>query len=147
MLTRTSILEEYIRLRDRYRDVYVDVFEEDKGYTIIIYCGIKPDDKVKLFKELDRLVACIGGEKVEYEDEDILDEDDVEELCQLYRRIGREHEAEKLANELAEQGNRIVGKVDYTQYKYIIRIPLKGGYRIKNYTVDKDALIIKLDRG
>ena len=61
--------------------------------------------------------------------------------------MGREHEAEKLANELAEQGNRIVGKVDYPQYKYIIRIPLKEGYKIENYMIDKDALIIKLERG
>ena len=60
MLTGTSILSEYIRLKNRYRDVYVDFFEKDDGYTIIIYCCIKPDDKVKLFREFDRLVACIG---------------------------------------------------------------------------------------
>jgi len=66
--------------------------------------------------------------------------DEVEGLRQLYRRIGRGYEADKV-------GNRVVSKVDYPQYKYIIKIPLKEGYKIKNYTVDKDALIIKLERG
>ena len=110
MLTRTSILEEYIRLKNRYRDVYVEVFEKDDGYTVIIYCGIKPDDKVRLFKEPNRLVACIGEE--EFECEDIL-----------------------------------MGKCTCREYKYIIKIPIKEKYKIKNYTVDKNALIIKLERG
>ena len=110
MLTRTSILSEYIRLKNRYRDVYVDVFEKDDGYTVIIYCGIKPDDKVRLFKEPDRLVAYIGEERFEYED-------------------------------------MVMGEATCREYKYMIKNTVKGGYKIKNYTVDKDALIIKLERG
>jgi len=85
---------------------------------------VKPGEEVRLFKEFDRLIACIGMEKVEYEDEEILTDDEVEELRETYRKIGRYNEAEKI-------GNRITGKIDWPQYKYTFRIPIEGEYKIK----------------
>jgi len=46
-----------------------------------------------------------------------------------------------------EYEDESIGKASYTQYKYIIKIPLKEKYKIKNYIIDKNALIIKLERG
>ena len=85
---------------------------------------MKPGEEVRLFKEFDRLIACIGMEKVEYEDEEILTDDEVEELRETYRKIGRYNEAKKI-------GNRITGKIDWHQYKYTFRIPIEGEYKIK----------------
>ena len=139
MLTKASSVNEFIRLGKKYRDTYIEVFEDNGGYTIIVYCDVKPNDEVKLFKNFDRLIACIGMETVEYEDEDILNDEEVEGLRETYRKIGRYNEAEKI-------GNRIIGRIDWHQYKYIFRIPTEKEYRIKNYIIDKDALIIKLEK-
>ncbi|HEW94137.1 MAG TPA: hypothetical protein ENF47_05485, partial [Thermoprotei archaeon] len=89
MLTKASLVNEFIRLGKKYRDTYIEVFEDKDGYTVIIYCDIKPDDEVRLFKEFDRLIICIGMEKIEYEDE----------------IIGMDNK-------------RITGKVDWHLYKY-----------------------------
>ena len=139
MLTKVSLVNEFIRLGKKYRDTYIEVFEDNGGYTIIVYCDVKPNDEVKLFKNFDRLIACIGMETVEYEDEDILNDEEVEGLRETYRKIGRYNEAEKV-------GNRITGKIDWPQYKYIFRIPIEEDFKIKNYKIDKDALIIKLEK-
>ena len=106
---------------------------------MIIYCDMKPGDEVRLLKDFDRLIICIGMETVEYEDEEILTDEEVEELRETYRKIGRYNEAEKV-------GNRITGKIDWHQYKYIFRIPIEEDFKIKNYKIDKDALIIKLEK-
>ena len=139
MLTKESLVNDFIRLGKKYRDTYIEVFEDKGGYTIIIYCDVKPDDEVRLFKEFDRLIVCIGIEKVEYEDEEILTDEEVEELRETYRKIGRYRDAERVTN-------RITGKIDWPQYKYIFRIPIEKEYKIKNYKIDKDALIIKLEK-
>ena len=124
MLTKASLINEFLRLGNRYRDAYIEVFDDVDGYTVIIYCDVKPDEDVRLFKDFDRLIVCIGEETVEYEDEEILTDDEVEELRETYRKIGRYNEAEKI-------GNRITGKIDWHQYKYIFRIPIEGEYKIK----------------
>ena len=139
MLTKESLVNDFIRLGKKYRDTYIEVFEDKGGYTIIIYCDVKPDDEVRLFKEFDRLIVCIGMEKVEYEDEEILNDEEVEDLRETYRKIGRYRDAERVTN-------RITGKIDWHQYKYIFRIPIEKEYKIKNYKIDKDALIIKLEK-
>jgi len=113
-MTRTSILNEYIRVNN--------------GYTIIIYCDIKSDDDVRFYRDIDRLIICIGKERFEYEDEDILTDDtddEVEELRETFRKIGRYNEAEKVTN-------RIIGKVDWYLYRYIFGIPIENGFKIKN---------------
>ena len=71
MLTKASSVNEFIRLGKKYRDTYIEVLEDNDGYTVIVYCDVKPDDEVRLFKEFNRLIACIGMENVEYEDETI----------------------------------------------------------------------------
>ena len=38
-----------------------------------------------------------------------------------------------------------MGERTCREYKYITKIPLEEGYRIKNYIIDKDTLIIKLE--
>ena len=139
MLTKASLINEFIRLGKKYKNTYIEVYEEDNKYTVIIYCDVKSDDEVKLFKDLDRLIVCIGIETVEYEDEEILTGDEVEELRETYRKIGRYNEAEKI-------GNRITGKIDWPQYKYIFRIPIDEDFKIKNYRIDRDALIVKLEK-
>ena len=78
-------------------------------------------------------------ETVEYEDEEILTDEEVEELRETYRKIGRYNEAKKVSN-------RITGKIDWHQYKYIFRIPIEKEYKIKNYKIDKEALTIKLEK-
>ena len=117
MLTKASLINEFIRLGKKYRDTYIEVFEDKNEYTIIIYCDVKPGEEVRLFKDFDRLIVCIGEETVEYEDE-IIGMDD----------------------------GRITGKIDWTQYRYIFRIPIESEFRIKNYKIDRDALIIKLEK-
>ena len=139
MLTKASSVNDFIRLGNRYNNTYIEVFEDNDGYTITIYCDVKPDDEVKLFKEFDRLIACIGVETVEYEDEEILTDEEVEELRETYRKIGRYNEAKKV-------DNRITGRIDWHQYKYIFRIPIDEDFKIKNYKIDRDALIIKLEK-
>ena len=67
MLTKASSVNEFIRLGKKYNNTYIKVFEDNDGYTVIIYCDVKPDDEVKLFKDFDRLIVCIGIEKIEYE--------------------------------------------------------------------------------
>ena len=67
MLTKASLVNEFIRLGKKYRDTYIEVFEDNDGYTIIVYCDVKPDDEVKLFKDFNRLIICISMEKVEYD--------------------------------------------------------------------------------
>ena len=67
MLTKASLINEFIRLGKKYRDTCIEVFEDKGGYTVIVYCDVKPDDEVRLFKEFDRLIVCIGIEKIEYE--------------------------------------------------------------------------------
>ena len=108
MLTKASSVNEFIRLGKKYRDTYIEVFEDNDGYTVIVYCDVKPDDEVKLFKEFNRLIACIGMENVEYEDEII-----------------------------GMNDKRITGKIDYTQYKYIFRISIENDFKTKNYKIDK----------
>ncbi len=83
---------------------------------MIIYYDIKSDDEVRLFKDFDRLIVCIGMEKVEYEDEIIMDYD------------------------------RITGKIDWHLYKYTFRIPIESDFKIKSYIIDKNALIVKLEK-
>ena len=100
-----------------YRDTYIEVFEDKGGYTVIVYCDVKPGEEVRLFKEFDRLIICIGMERVEYGDETTCMDDE-----------------------------RITGKVDWHQYKYIFKIPIESNFRIKNYKIDRDALIIKLKK-
>ena len=139
MLTKESLVNDFIRLGKKYRDTYIEVFEDKGGYTIIIYCDVKHGEEVKLFKEFDRLIVCIGVETVEYEDEEILTDEEVEELRETYRKIGRYNEAKKI-------GNKITGKIDWYQYKYIFRIPIEKEYKIKNYKIDKEALTIKLEK-
>ena len=67
MLTKASLVNEFIRLGKKYRDTYIEVFEDNDGYTIIVYCDVKPDDEVRLFKDFNRLIICISMEKVEYD--------------------------------------------------------------------------------
>ena len=67
MMIKASSVNEFIRLGKKYRDTYIEVFEDKDGYTVIVYCDVKPGEEVKLFKEFDRLIACIGIEKIEYE--------------------------------------------------------------------------------
>ena len=107
MLTRGSILTEYIRLGKLYRDVEVEVFKGKNRCTVIIYCDVKPNDDVRLSIEFDRLIVCVGREKINYEDESI---------------DGFEYEA----------------------YKYIFKIPIEKEYKIKNYRIDKETIIINL---
>ncbi|RLG61589.1 hypothetical protein DRN87_02070, partial [Candidatus Geothermarchaeota archaeon] len=137
MLTKESLVNDFIRLGKKYRDTYIEVFEDEDGYTVIIYCDVKPNDEVKLFKEFDRLIVCIGMEKVEYENEEILTNDEVEGLRETYRKMGRYRDAKRVTN-------RIIGKIDWPQYKYIFRIPIESEFKVKNYKIDRDALIIKL---
>jgi len=139
MLTKASLINEFIRLGKKYRDTYIEVFEDKNEYTIIIYCDVKPGEEVRLFKDFDRLIVCIGEETVEYEDEEILTDDEVEELRETYRKIGRYNEAERVTN-------RITGKIDWYQSRYIFRIPIESDFKVKNYRIDKDALIIKLEK-
>lgn len=61
------MVNEFIRVGDRYRGTYIEVLEKD-GYTVIIYCDVKPNEGVRLSKDYGRLIAYIGMEKVEYED-------------------------------------------------------------------------------
>jgi|GEM_PF-925546 len=140
MLTKASSVNEFIRLGKKYNNnTYIKVFEDNDGYTVIIYCDVKPNDEVKLFKDFDRLIVCISEERVKYEDEEILTDEEVEGLRETYRKIGRYNDAEKV-------GNKITGKIDWYQYKYTFRIPVEKEYKIKNYKIDRDALIIKLEK-
>jgi len=57
------------------------------------------------------------------------------------------HREDRIRDEITGiDGERITGKVDWYQYKYIFRIPIESNFRIKNYKIDKDALIIKLKK-
>ncbi len=46
----------FVRLGNRYRGIYIEVFEEEDEYTIITYCGVKPNGEARLFKGFDRLI-------------------------------------------------------------------------------------------
>jgi len=88
-------------------EIYGGIRDKD-GYTVVIYCDVKSGEDVRLFKDYGRLIVCIGGETVEYEDETIY-----------------------MNNE------RITGEINYTQYKYIFRIPIEKDFKTKNYKIDK----------
>jgi len=71
MITRYDVLNEYVRLNQLYRDVYIEFYEEGSGCMIVIYCSVKPSDDLYVFKELDRLIIFAGRLKHELLYEDI----------------------------------------------------------------------------
>jgi hypothetical protein len=65
-LTRKSILNEFIRLHQLYRDTFIEVFKGEE-YTVIVYCDVNDSDEIKVFIDVDKLIVCVDEETVKYE--------------------------------------------------------------------------------
>jgi len=46
----------------------------------------------------------------------------------------------------SQVGNMITGRIDWYQYRYIFRIPIESDFKVKNYKIDRDALVVKLEK-